>query len=151
MYTPRTQRGMFGNFALWIGALLVLFGAVWAITFAFGWVSAPWNGKLQARQEINSGAFRITAYNHFFDLCASVQGLEGQLDAEKALLPSTTGYTHDRILTNIGGIEGARAQAIAQYNADANKSYTIGQFRSNNLPYQLPAGAYIGGRTSCVA
>lgn len=150
-YVPRTQRGLYGNIVVWVIALTVLGCAITAGLWGFGVIFAPQIGKGEARKTINSGDFRITAYNRFFDLCASVQGLEGQLDAQKALLPDTTGDTRDRILTNIAGIEGARAQAIAQYDADARKDYTIGQFRSNNLPYQLPVGAYTGGRTSCVA
>jgi len=149
-YVPQTQRGLFGNMALWVIGLVVLGAVITASLWGFGVIFAPQIGKGEARKQINSGDFRIQAYDHFFNACASIQGLEGQLDAQKEALSTATGDTRDRILTNIAGIQGARSQAIAQYNADARKGYTIGQFRASDLPYQLPVGAYTGGKTSCV-
>lgn len=122
-----------------LGVALAVLGvvAIYAAIFGVLWFSAPARGKLQAREQINSGSFRIAAYNHFFDACASIQGLQGQLAAQEKELKSATGDDKARVQANIAGIEGDVASAIADYNADANKSYTVGQFRSNHLPYQL--------------
>lgn len=69
-WIPSTQRGAFGNLVLWVLGILALIGLVVGITAGVRWVTAPAKGKLQAREQINSGSFRIAAYNHFFDLCA---------------------------------------------------------------------------------
>lgn len=69
-YTPRSQKGFFGNVTLWVIGILVLVGLVGGITFGVRWLTAPAKGKLQAREQINSGSFRIAAYNPFLrSLC----------------------------------------------------------------------------------
>lgn len=151
-YVPRTQRGLAGVILLWTLGIIALVFLIVAIGWGWSWVTSPTAGKVEARKTINSGPFRISAYQHFFNLCSSIQGLEGTLDAQERLLVGATGDERDRIRANIAGIEGARAQAIAQYNAEARESYTIGQFRSKQLPYQIPTDPYSKGEhTSCNA
>lgn len=151
-WVPSSQKGWYANIWLWVLGIVALVIALTLISWGFGWVFAGPKGALQARQEILSGANRIQAYNHFFDLCASVQKLEVSLDAQQAELATAIGDDRERIQANIAGITAERGGAIAQYNADARKSYTIGQFRSLALPYQLPTSEYVkGAPTSCVA
>jgi hypothetical protein len=140
----------------WIGAFLVLIALTVAGTWAFRWYTADFKGQLTAREEILSGANRITAYNHFFNLCASVQASEGGLDALTTELTAYTPGTSDysRTLTNITGVRANRARSIAQYNADAAKDYTTGQFRDLDLPYELGTAQYVpekGSKTRCAA
>ena len=129
-----------------IAALAIVGGVA---SYALGWFAAPYQGKLQARQQINSGSFRIAAYDHFFDLCASVQTADNNIVTQTGLLKLYTKGSSDynRTVANIGGLMAARADGINQYNADASKSYTEGQFRASNLPYQLPAGPYQKGES----
>ena len=61
------------------------------------------------------------------------------------LFRSSTDY--NRTLANIAANQSVRAEGINQYNADASKSYTEGQFKSSRLPYQLPAGPYEKGES----
>lgn len=131
----------------------LLGAAIWGIDYGWRWATAGPVGQLEAREEILSGATRITAYNHFFDLCASVQANEAALAASIDELSATTRpEDQERIRTNITGLTAQRARAIAQYNADARKSYTIGQFRSLSLPYELPPSTFKKGElTSCAA
>lgn len=148
---PGNQKEVYGNVVLWTLGILLLIGIVTGIVWGWRYATAPTAGKISARQQINSGSFRIAAYNHFFDACAAIQGLDGQLAAQQQQLPTATGDDRSRIETNIAGIEGARAQAVAEYNADARKGYTIGQFRSSGLPFQLPLHIQKGSTTSCTA
>lgn len=130
-------------------ALLVTVLA-WGIAFGWGWITAGPTGQLEARQDILSGDTRIAAYNHFHNLCASIQGNEGQIDELEATLETISDDGRDRILVSIAGVRGARHQAIAQYNADAAKDYTIGQFLDLDLPRTLVDHEYPeGGKTKC--
>lgn len=148
--------GVFVGFLLLFGTLSV--GSV-ALGYGWAWFAAPWVGKLEARQEINSGASRIVNYEHFFNLCASVQTNEKQLDAFQAELkaveamPDARDRSREvaRITANIAGVTAGRAGGINQYNADARKSYTQGQFRDASLPYQLATDTYVVGKggTQC--
>jgi hypothetical protein len=134
-----SRRRIVGETWFWILVSILTIVAVGALVFGIRWATAPAKGKLAAREQIQSGQYRIAAYDHFFDLCSSIQGLEGQLAAQRAALSTATGDEEARISANVAGIEGERARAIAEYNADARKSYTLGQFRASDLPYRLDA------------
>lgn len=43
----------------------------------------------------------------------------------------------DVLYASIDGLRNNRADLITQYNTDSEKSYTLGQFKSSNLPYRL--------------
>lgn len=136
-----------------VGAI-VLIGGIVAGGLAIRYYTADPKGKVVAQEQIKSAATRIPAYNHFFDMCAEVQTLEAAIDAtleELARLePGTDEYV--RTSRNLTAQKIARAEAIAQYNADAQKDYTVGQFRASKLPYQLDPTPYPheGGKTQCV-
>ncbi len=133
-------------------ALVLAVALIWGINFGFRWITASPTGQLEAREQILSGDTRIAAYNHFHNLCASIQGNEGQIDELESTLALVSDDDKDRVLTSIAGVKGARHQAIAQYNADANKDYTIGQFRDLKLPFVLVDSNYPeGGKTECSA
>jgi hypothetical protein len=136
----------------WTIFAVLLIGGVTAGLWATGVLFADVSGKGNARKQLKSADYRITAYDHFFNLCASVQTTEQALNASFVELSGATGDDADRIRTNITGQTVARAEAVNQYNADARKSYTLGQFRSSDLPYQLPT-TYRKGQemTSCSA
>lgn len=136
-----------------IALVLVVWIAFASAIWGFGVATAGIYGRGEARKQIQSAEMRIPAYNHFFDLCASIQGNEAQIDAlEQELEHHSSGSKdHARVLANIAGVTAARQRAIAQYNADARKDYTIGQFRDSDLPYQLDTAEYPeGGGTTCV-
>ena len=131
----------------WIGlGFLIIIGSVmiWGLGFGFQWGTAPIVGLLEAREEINSGDFRIQAYNHFFDLRAGILTLEGQIDVTrntmKMLVEGSKEYS--TLAINIAGMQGQRLRLINQYNADASKSWTEGQFRAESLPYHIQATQY---------
>lgn len=138
------------RFLLVIGVLVALSLVGSVAGYALGWFAAPYQGKLQARQIIQGdGNYRIAAYDHFFNLCASVQTADSNIATQESLLAQFKkgGNDYNRTLTNIGGLEATRADGINQYNADASKSYTVGQFKSSNLPYQLPTHPFEKGES----
>ncbi len=148
------QLKAFGIIVAWSAGVIGLILLIGVIGYGLSWWAAPWQGKLEARQQIESGANRIAKYDTFFNQCASIQGIEATLDAlDEELATADKGtFNYDRIQANITGNKSARLNAIAQYNADANKEYTGGQFRDSNLPFQIPATAHAkGDRTRCTA
>lgn len=146
-----SRRRMVAEAWFWLVVAIGTVLAILLLIFGIRWVTAGPKGALQAREQIQSGASRITAYNHFFDMCAAVQATEGVLAASYAELEGATGEDRDRVRTNITGLLAQRSRTVAQYNADARKGYTIGQFRASDLPYELPVDYAKGARTSCVA
>lgn len=155
-YIPSTNKGLFAYGLGWIlaigGVILLLSAIGWGISFAWGWMTAGPSGKLQARQQILSGDNRIQAYNHFFDLCASVQTAETAIDSTNAQLAlPQSADDKSRLETNLQAQIINRAEAVNQYNQDAAKSYTVGQFRSLALPYSLPTDYQKGAHTTCAS
>jgi hypothetical protein len=127
-------------------ALIALPLAAWGLRVQFADVIGLGNARIQ----IQSAPYRITAYDHFFNLCVSVQANEASLDAQMARLEGGPSNV-ELIETNIAALEATRGRAIAQYNGDATKDYTIGQFRDSGLPYRLDTAPYTGVRTQCAA
>lgn len=128
------------------GAVLAGFVALIAVmtlfTFGLGqWVreTAGWTGKTQQiSQTRGNGSYRIAAYDHFYDLCASVQDQEVTLEAQRAeLATNPTEERRGQIEANIAALTANRGEQINHYNADARKNATSGQFRASDLPYQL--------------
>jgi len=123
---------MFFVKALLVLMLLAFMG--WAWTY----FTAPIAGKVEAERTINSGANRVQAYNHYFDLCAAVQGYEATIDAQQSLAnKSKDEATQNRANTIVAAITAQRARTIAQYNADAVKEYTTARFLGAELPKRL--------------
>lgn len=115
-----------------VGVLLIP-----ALVFGIRWLVADPVGRLEAREQtVGSGSFRLGAYDYFFDLCSSIAGMEGQI---AALEQEEEGSERrkEQVAASITGIKAQRARSIARYNADAQKDYTIGQFRDAGLPYRL--------------
>lgn len=134
---------------IWQGIVLAVIGIVlvWGLVagiWGLGVATAGLYGRGEAHKVINSADFRIAAYEHFFNQYASIKSLEGQIDELTATLalmePGTREYNYT--LTSLTGAKALRHTAIQQYNADAMKDWTEGQFRDNDLPYQIPDTQY---------
>lgn len=122
--------------------LLILIVAMWI----FGWGlfqrgTADFRGKTEQIEKTKANAdYRIASYDHFFNLCASVQSKEATIKAlEKELerKPAPSQSRTEQIYASITANEAIRAETINQYNVDAEKTATVGQFRASNLPYEL--------------
>lgn len=127
-------------------AVGLLAGAV----FAFRWVTADIRGAADAREQtLADGDFRIAAYDHFFALCASVQGHEGRLASlQEELAGDPSESRRQQLEASLTAVRSQRRADIASYNADAARDYTVGQFRDSDLPYQLDPNSE---ETQCVA
>jgi hypothetical protein len=125
----------------WLGLGLVFVTVLVILVAVFGirWVTAEPRGKLQARERIQSGSFRIAAYDHFFNLCAGVQTDEATIRALRDELASDgiTAARRGQVQVTLTALTLSRAEKVNQYNVDARKDYTVGQFRSSGLPYAL--------------
>lgn len=123
------------GFAVVVG--IVALGVVmYALTLGIRYFLAEPTGKVQMEESMTSGNAQIYSYNHFFDMCAAVQGYEQTLKVQQAMLADATD-DKARIRSNIAAISGARSSLIAQYNADAGKIKTMARFKDDNLPNHL--------------
>lgn len=143
------------RFYVYIAAgFVVAFFAV-AVLWVFGWgwfsqSTANYRGETDKRNQVEAnGSYRIGAYDHFFNLCQHVQSDEASIGNLTAEQQTTTDAQRKTVIAaSLTALANDRADAITQYNADARKSYTLGQFRSSDLPFELSLNAQ---ETSCTA
>lgn len=123
--------------------IVVMIASIWA----YRYYTAETRGIIGQEERVQSALHRMGAYNHFYDLCAAIQGHEATLAASRSQLEDTSDENErQRIRANIAGITSQRARSIAQYNADARKEHTVGQFRDAELPYEISVE---GENTEC--
>lgn len=134
-------------------ALVVALAIAAMAVFGVGWFqrgTADFRGETAALEQIKANADnRISAYEYFFDLCASIQGHEDTIRALEAELAGDP--SEDRAEQIRGAITANRSQRdgkIRQYNSEASKDYTSAQFKDADLPDQLDTDAE---ETTCAA
>jgi hypothetical protein len=113
---------------------------IWGFATGFQYATADVRGSVAQRELVRAdGNFRVQAYDHFFDLCTSIQGDEARLKALKTQrdVPDNSPADVNRINATLPAIQATRDAKIAQYNNDAQKVGTIGPFRSAHLPEHL--------------
>lgn len=113
--------------------MAILAGGVYAWKY---FMAAP-AGKANAEWQIESAPSRIQNYNHFFNLCSAIQGYEAAIAAQRSVIDQVQGKEAERTRANINGLVAQRARAIAQYNADVHKEYTMARFLDPRLPINL--------------
>lgn len=138
-----------GIIVLVVLATLISIPAVWAIRY----YTADTRGKIDANEKVKAdGNYRLEAYDRFFNQCASVQSIEATINATKAeLVTAKDPRRVGQLQTNLTALTAARADAVNTYNADSRKTATAGQFKSSDLPYELPTTMPTEGTTSCTA
>ena len=120
-----SHRRLFGEVWFWIAMVILAVIVITLLGLGWRYILADPRGKVQAQEQIKSGPARIAAYNHFFDLCASVQSDEAAMKSlyeELATKPPESRVT--QINASLTALRSARAEKINQYNADARKDYT---------------------------
>jgi hypothetical protein len=100
--------------------------------------TADFRGGVSATESVKAnGAYRIAAYDQFFDLCGQVQAKEGTIAILQEELLTATPERAAVITPTIAGIKAGRQSDIAQYNSDASKTDTKANFLASSLPYSL--------------
>lgn len=140
MYTPKTQKGIFGNIVLWVLALVLLCGALGIGLWAFGVFTSNVKGAGDAQRIKNSGVNRIQKQELFEQLDADYTGYLAKItvarqavaDARAAGDATTLGLRQ----TELEGIQQTCIDTAQQYNAESRK-YTARDFKSAGLPATL--------------
>jgi hypothetical protein len=134
---------LFGSIAGLIVAILIIAGLSVGGLYLFGTISnktANFRGNVGVKnQTLADPNYRIANYDHFFDLCASVQTMETRISTARDNLASDQKGSFDayRDRQNLDAAIAQRAELINQYNADSAKSYTQAQMKASSLPARL--------------
>lgn len=131
----RNQKGNAGVVVLVVVGVILLPFLIWGAKVALAPLFGAGNARIITHDPLN----RIAQYNHFYDLCSDVQALELQLEAYES---GETGLPEDQVATNVLALKGQRNALVTQYNADAAKTATAGQFKAHDLPAEIDANNY---------
>lgn len=142
-------RKVFPRIGLIIAGAVLFFVALGLLLGGINWITAPFRGAADQREKtVADGDYRIAAYDEFFNSCEAIAAKERIIARyEEQREASTDESEKVRLGAAILAEKNVRDELIADYNADAAKEGTRGQFRASNLPYTIdPEGV-----TSCTA
>lgn len=102
-------------------------------------MTADFRGETSQIEQTQADAdYRIGAYDQFYDKCSGVQSIESKIVNLTDELEAVEDEKRKSVLnTSITASKNKRAEMINDYNADARKEATRGQFRASDLPYEL--------------
>lgn len=102
-------------------------------------MTADFRGETGQIEQTQADAdYRISAYDQFYDKCAGIQTLESKITNLSDELEETEDEQRKSVLnTSITASKNKRAELINDYNADARKEATRGQFKASDLPYEI--------------
>jgi hypothetical protein len=136
---------------VFLGIIIIVL--LWGLSFGFKWATLPFIGKIEQREQImGSGEFRIFSYNHFFNLCQSIQQVESQYDNQYDLLQEMEKGTesYERQQRNVAVLCAEIERRKHRYNADSAKEETVSAFMQSNLPGRIEIETHkYGNRTNC--
>lgn len=124
------------------GTLLAIVLLFLIAVYGFGFLqrsTADFRGETDQIEDTKANSdYRIAAYDHFYDTCAGVQSLEGKIgNMSEELAQTDSAQRKDILNASLTASKNKRSELITEYNADARKEATEGQFRSSDLPYEL--------------
>jgi hypothetical protein len=122
----KVLRWVFAGFAL-----ILLIMAFWVFGVGgFLRSTADFRGETGKRENVEAdGAYRVAQHDYFYNLCSSAKTKQDNIEILKGT-GNKDAVTANRLELN---------KLVNKYNADASNTYTKGQFRADNLPYQLDA------------
>ncbi|GGX27962.1 hypothetical protein GCM10010297_56680 [Streptomyces malachitofuscus] len=125
--------GVAGLAAVYVAGVFVFGGA--------GWITAPFRGEVEERERtVGSGAFRLTTYEEFFDLCEAVQNAEGTIRVLQQERGTASDTRRNQIDQSITALRATRIESVNDYNTKAAQEHRA-PFRDKGLPYRLDTAA----------
>ncbi|MFW6246904.1 MAG: hypothetical protein ACOC22_01875 [bacterium] len=118
------------GFLIFIGIIFLSLGLRYTL--------APIKGKVEQRETVESGDFRMYSYEHFHNLFGVIQANQTELETQEYLLKEAESQNErERIRSNIAGIRSQMRRNVERYNSDARQIKTRGKFRDDDLPYEI--------------
>ena len=95
------------------------------------WITAPFRGAVEERAITTRGAYRIQAYERFYEWHEQLGAIDIKLQQYEPPLDQ-------RQRTECIGLWSARANLVSRYNAASRQVETQGKWMAGELPSTLP-------------
>lgn len=135
-----------------ISGLVLIPLLIFAGTMTFRYFTADARGQVEMEERVQSGDFRQHSYDHFYNLCVEVQSAQAEHEQQLRVLEGLeSGTPQYNRAVRAEAAQRARIERLArEYNTDARREETVGQFRANDLPERIEMDELEeGGRVSC--
>lgn len=104
------------------------------------WILAEPSGAVQQREmTVGDGAYRIAAYEEFYQECSSAltvqQNLAAAIKADQA--EGVDPMRKAQLDANVTGLTAQLNRAVNDYNAHARETDTRAHFKSSDLPFSI--------------
>ena len=122
--------------ATYIGIAIAAFIAIYVVgVFLTGSLSiftSDFRGEVEKHEQVEAqGEYRVAQYDYFFNLCGDIQAKQQNIKQLESLGPEyNEEVTANRMQLN---------EMVSEYNSAASSEYTKGQFKDDELPYQISA------------
>jgi hypothetical protein len=119
----------------------LVFAALYGLTYAwtqFTMDTAERRGEASKQEQVEAnGAYRVAQHDWFYNMCGDIKAKQQNVE-----LMEDSGYTKQEIAANKAQLN----EMVNDYNSKAANNYTAGQFKADELPYQIDAEKEV---TSC--
>lgn len=114
-------------------ALMNVYGVAW-----FSKTTAETRGQTEVREQtVADGDYRIAAYDHFYDLDAEITTAQQTIANTCTELKDASAARAAELNAFLTPQRNRVLALVNDYNADASKAGTVGQFRASDLPYLI--------------
>ena len=95
----------------------------------FARFTADYRGETEKREQVEaSGEYKVAAHDYFYNQCSDIKAKQQELEIYKdGSIPEAK---YNAMQTEL-------VRDVEEYNAKASNSYTAGQFKADELPYQI--------------
>jgi hypothetical protein len=130
----------------WVtGGIGVLLSVYFVGVYVFGSAAsftAPFRGEVEKREQVEAqGEYRIAKYDYFHDLCQDIQAKNEEIALAEEQIKVSSGEEKDKLEDSLYATRRMKIELVGDYNAEAAKDYTAGQFRDSDLPAQIDPDA----------
>jgi hypothetical protein len=119
-------------------AIGLLFGALYGLTYAwtqFTMDTAERRGEASKQEQVEaSGSYRVAQHDWFYNMCGDIKAKQ-----QNVQLMKDSGYGKQEVAANQAQLN----EMVNDYNTKAANNYTSGQFKADELPYQVDANKEI--------
>lgn len=119
---------------------VIAFGlAIMFLSGSLSMLTAPFRGEVDKVEQIEGdGGYRIDSNDKFYDLCGDIASKQDEIELlQEQADTATTPEEQERLRGAVTANRIMLNQMVEGYNADARNTYTKGQFRNSDLPYQI--------------
>lgn len=123
-----------------VAVVALAIGTVYLVGFYHDTTAHRQGETSKLRLVDENGNYIVGAYDHFHDLCGTIQSDQNRITNIKEALSTDPKPTGQQLVTLQASLLAAQQKFnddVNQYNADSDKDYTEARFKDADLPFHI--------------